>query len=120
MLCAWVVARADEGLGYVEGIAKVRNNPLNTTRFGFIKVNQIGGMLLLNLSSPNQAFMVLRNLLEKSCLRAFYGGHEARDDVSSVAKFRNSHVMIYSRVRLRRTIGMSISPSTDSILMYNQ
>lgn len=65
LLCAWVVARADEGLGYVEGIAK------------------IGGMLLLNLSSPNQAFMVLRNLLEKSCLRAFYGGHEARDDVEA-------------------------------------
>lgn len=32
--------------------------------------------------------MVMRNLLEKSCLRAFYGGHEARDDVSNVAKFR--------------------------------
>lgn len=37
--------------------------------------------------------MVMRNLLEKSCLRAFYGGHEARDDVSNVAQFRN--VFIY-------------------------
>ncbi|GJJ13364.1 hypothetical protein Clacol_007616 [Clathrus columnatus] len=62
LLCAWVIARADEGLGYVEGIAK------------------IGGMLLLNLNSPNQAFIVMRNLLERSCLRAFYGGHAARDD----------------------------------------
>lgn len=26
LLCAWVIARADEGLGYVEGIAKVRTS----------------------------------------------------------------------------------------------
>lgn len=40
-------------------------------------------MLLLNLGGPGQAFVAMRNLLERSCLRAFYGGHAARDDVSS-------------------------------------
>ncbi|KAF8514755.1 rab-GTPase-TBC domain-containing protein [Gautieria morchelliformis] len=65
LLCAWVVSRADEGLGYVEGVAK------------------IGGMLLLNLTGPAQAFLVMRNLLERGCLRAFYGGPSARDDVEA-------------------------------------
>jgi len=65
LLCAWTISRADEGLGYVEGIAKV------------------GGMLLLNLTGPPQTFVVMRNLLERSCLRAFYGGQATRDDVEA-------------------------------------
>ncbi|THH33409.1 hypothetical protein EUX98_g775 [Antrodiella citrinella] len=64
MLCAWVVARSDEGLGYVPGIAK------------------IGAMLLLNMA-PSPAFLVLRNLLERHCMRSFYGGMTSKDDVEA-------------------------------------
>lgn len=63
MLHAWVVSRSDEGLGYQAGIAR------------------LAGMLLLNMPG-NQAFIVLRNLLERHCLRSFYGGPSAKDDVS--------------------------------------
>jgi hypothetical protein len=63
MLCAWVVSRADEGLGYVHGIAK------------------IAGMILLNMK-PQQGFVVMRNLLERHCLRSFYSSVATKDDVS--------------------------------------
>lgn len=63
MLCAWVVSRSDEGLGYVPGIAK------------------IAAMILLNMA-PAQGFVVMRNLLERHCLRSFYGGQTSKDDVS--------------------------------------
>jgi len=42
LLCAWVVSRADEGLGYVEGVAKVRLlpmkhfHPIRLPLFGFL------------------------------------------------------------------------------------
>lgn len=63
MLCAWVVSRSDEGLGYTLGAAK------------------IAAMLLINM--PNQeAFIVMRNLLERHCMRSFFGGERAKDDVS--------------------------------------
>jgi hypothetical protein len=62
MLVAWVVARSDEGLSYVPGIAK------------------IAGMLLLQMPCP-QAFTLMRNLLERHCLRSFYGGPSAKEDV---------------------------------------
>ena len=63
MLCAWVVSRSDEGLGYVTGIAK------------------IAAMFLINM--PIQTgFVVMRNLLERHCLRSFYGEKGSRDDVS--------------------------------------
>lgn len=65
MLCAWVVARSDEGLGYVPGIAK------------------IAAMLLINMPAT-QGFVVMRNLLERHCMRSFYGGMATRDDVSSI------------------------------------
>ena len=65
MLCAWVVARSDEGLGYVVGIAK------------------IAAMILLNMP-PLQGFVVMRNLLERHCLRSFYGGMASKDDVSDI------------------------------------
>ncbi|EJF67195.1 RabGAP/TBC [Dichomitus squalens LYAD-421 SS1] len=64
MLCAWVVARSDEGLGYVVGVAK------------------IAGMILMNMS-PAQGFIVMRNLLERHCLRSFYGGMASKDDVEA-------------------------------------
>jgi hypothetical protein len=69
MLCAWVVARTDEGLGYVSGIAR------------------IAGMLLLQMPPP-QAFTLMRNLLERHCLRSFYGGSSTKDDVSQL----HSHI----------------------------
>ncbi|KAJ3558978.1 hypothetical protein NM688_g615 [Phlebia brevispora] len=64
MLCAWVVSRSDEGLGYVPGIAK------------------IAGMILLNMDPP-QGFVLMRNLLERHCLRSFYGGLASKDDVEA-------------------------------------
>ncbi|EIW63955.1 RabGAP/TBC [Trametes versicolor FP-101664 SS1] len=64
MLCAWVVARSDEGLGYVVGVAK------------------IAAMILLNMP-PSQGFVVLRNVLERHCLRSFYGGMASKDDVEA-------------------------------------
>ena len=65
MLCAWVVARSDEGLGYVPGVAK------------------IAAMILLNMA-PQPGFIVMRNLLERHCLRSFYGGEACKDDVSDL------------------------------------
>jgi hypothetical protein len=62
MLYAWVVSRSDEGLGYVRGIAK------------------IAAMIILNMPAP-QGFVVMRNLLERHCMRSFYGGHSTKDDV---------------------------------------
>lgn len=63
ILCAWVVARSDEGQGYVIGASK------------------IAAMLLLNMPAM-QAFLVMRNMLERHCMRSFYGGYAAADDVS--------------------------------------
>lgn len=65
MLCAWVVARSDEGLGYVPGIAK------------------IAAMILLNMN-PAPGFVLMRNLLERHCMRSFYGGLGSKDDVSNL------------------------------------
>lgn len=63
ILYAWVVARADEGLGYAIGAAKV------------------AAMLLINMPTQN-AFLVMRNLLDRHCLRSFFGGERTKDDVS--------------------------------------
>ncbi|KAF8602274.1 RabGAP/TBC [Ceratobasidium sp. AG-I] len=64
LLCAWVVSRSDEGLGYVRGVSSV------------------AGMFLINVSSE-EAFICMRNLLERHCLRSFYGGPGARDDIEA-------------------------------------
>jgi TBC1 domain family member 14 len=62
MLCAWVVARSDERLGYVSGVSRV------------------AAMFLITMPPP-QAFVVMRNMLERHCLRSFYGGDGTKDDV---------------------------------------
>ena len=64
LLCAWVVARSDEGLGYTKGASR------------------LAAMLLITMPAQ-QAFVVMRNLLERHCMRSFYGGEGAKDDVSS-------------------------------------
>ncbi|KAG2022922.1 hypothetical protein CC2G_000637 [Coprinopsis cinerea AmutBmut pab1-1] len=64
MLYAWVVARADEGLGYTAGAARV------------------AAMLLINMPIQN-AFIVMRNLLDRHCLRSFFGGERSKDDVEA-------------------------------------
>ena len=65
LLVAWMTSRIDEGLGfYVPGTAK------------------LGAMLLINMNSNEQAFIALRNYLERGCPRAFYGGQSTKDDVS--------------------------------------
>lgn len=65
MLYAWVVARSDEGLGYVPGVAR------------------IAAMIVLNMP-PVQGFITMRNLLERHCMRSFYGGLATKDDVSGL------------------------------------
>nr|GAT58993.1 TBC1 domain family member 14 [Mycena chlorophos] len=64
MLMAWVVSRSDEGLGYAPGAAR------------------IAAMLLINMA-PQQGFIVMRNLLERHCMRSFFGGDGAKDDVDA-------------------------------------
>ncbi|KAJ7070893.1 rab-GTPase-TBC domain-containing protein, partial [Mycena amicta] len=64
MMTAWVVSRSDEGLGYTAGAAR------------------IAAMLLINMA-PQQGFIVMRNLLERHCLRSFFGGEGAKDDVDA-------------------------------------
>jgi hypothetical protein len=76
MLHAWVVTRSDEGLGYTYGAAK------------------IAGMMLIVLPTQ-QAFIVLRNFLERHCLRSFYGGERSKDDVSVYA-FSSVEYVAYS------------------------
>jgi TBC1 domain family member 14 len=63
MLYAWVVSRSDEGLGYVHGTAKV------------------AAMILLNVPA-GPGFIVMKNLLERHCMRSFYGGLSTKNDVS--------------------------------------
>lgn len=62
VLSAWMVSRRDEGLGYVHGVAK------------------IAAMFLLNMRAP-EGFLATRNLLERHCMRSFFGGLGAKDDV---------------------------------------
>ncbi|KAM6498745.1 Rab-GTPase-TBC domain containing protein [Amanita muscaria] len=64
MLCAWVVSRSDEGLGYTTGVAK------------------LAAMTLINMP-VQQGFNVMKNLLERHCLRSFYGGEAAQEDVEA-------------------------------------
>ncbi len=78
MLYAWVVARSDEGLGYTFGAAK------------------IAGMFLIAMPSQ-QAFNVMRNLLERHCLRSFYGGDRSKDDVGTL---NLSHYTLHKNVSL--------------------
>jgi hypothetical protein len=62
MLRAWVVSRSGEGLGYLQGVAR------------------IAAMILLNMPvSPG--FVVMRNLLERHYMRSFYGELSTKDDV---------------------------------------
>lgn len=75
MLCAWTVARSDEGLGYVSGVAR------------------IAGMLLLQMSIE-RAFLVMRNLMERHCVRSFYSGDTGNEDVSN-SSYRG-HAHLYS------------------------
>ena len=46
-----------------------------------VGASRIGAMLLINMAVP-QAFIAMRNLLDRHCLRAFYGGPSAQEDVS--------------------------------------
>lgn len=65
-ICAWVVYRSDEGLGYVSCII-----PALSSSYKAPYITQLGAMLLLS-SPPPQAFLILVNFLARPCLRAFY------------------------------------------------
>lgn len=86
MLCAWVVSRSDEGLGYTTGIAK------------------IAAMFLINMPTQ-QGFVVMRNLLERHCMRSFYGGISTRDEVGYYINFHHQDSADWIDCRLRLTTG---------------
>jgi len=46
---------------------------------------RIAAMLLINLPSQ-KGFIVMRNLLERHCLRSFFGGQRAKDDVDAYCR----------------------------------
>jgi len=94
ILLAWVVSRSDEGLGYTRGIAK------------------LAAMIILNMPSP-QGFVVLRNLLERHCMRSFYGGISTKDDVSRFLPLHCS-TLIVEAARLKPTIGEK--PAWESLV----
>ncbi|KAH9982797.1 rab-GTPase-TBC domain-containing protein [Lactifluus volemus] len=77
MLYAWVVSRSDEGLGYVQGTAR------------------IAAMILINMSA-GPGFIVMKNLLERHCMRSFYGGLSTKDDVGFSSAFAD--VEAYYRI----------------------
>ncbi|KAF8260732.1 rab-GTPase-TBC domain-containing protein [Lactarius quietus] len=59
MLYAWVVSRSDEA--------------------------RIAAMILLNMSA-SPGFVVMKNLLERHCMRSFYGESSTKDDVNGMPK----------------------------------
>jgi hypothetical protein len=87
MLCAWVVSRSDEHLGYVLGTAR------------------IAAMILLNMSA-GPGFVLMKNLLERHCMRSFYGGISTRDDVR-VQSAAQTYIGLTAGIppRLRHIIG---------------
>jgi hypothetical protein len=46
-----------------------------------VGASRVGAMLMINMAVP-QAFIAMRNLLDRHCLRSFYGGPSAKEDVS--------------------------------------
>lgn len=104
MLHAWVVSRSDEGLGYTFGAAK------------------IAAMFLIAMPSQ-QAFNVMRNLLERHCLRSLYGGDHSKDDVCTLPFSHKNVSLIRSQVEayyrfvanLIATIVVAYSPIVQNI-----
>ncbi len=91
MLCAWFVSRSDEGLGYVMGASKV------------------AAMFLLNMSAQS-AFIAMRSLLERHCLRSFYGGLEAKQEVCILTVLKSHLLNFESPCRSKLTIGTNVIP----------
>ncbi len=94
MLCAWVVSRSDEGLGYTTGVSRV------------------AAMFLISMP-PQQGFVVMRNLLERHCMRSFYGGAATKDDVGvEISRIVAVRILItFAFNRLKPTTG-DYPPST--------
>lgn len=88
LLFAWVVACSDEGMGYTMGTSK------------------IAAMFLLNMA-PSPAFTSMRNFLERHCMRSFYGGVAAKEDVRMLSGFRFLIILHLILQRLKRIIGES-------------
>jgi hypothetical protein len=87
MLYAWVVSRSDEGLGYVKGIAR------------------IAAMILLNMSA-GPGFIVMKNLLERHCMRSFYGGFTTKSDVRVQSRTADTYTELTAGIsRWRLIIG---------------
>ena len=70
-------------------------------------MSSVAGMFLINVSSE-EAFICMRNLLERHCLRSFYGGPGARDDVSFLIQLvLDENISSRFFCRLKLTIGES-------------
>lgn len=82
LLCAWVVSRSDEGLGYVRVFSFILSARCDSDSVvGQVRgASNLAAMLILNMP-VDQAFMAMRNLLERHCMRSFYGGDGFDDDV---------------------------------------
>ena len=91
ILCAWVVSRSDEGLGYVMSASK------------------IAAMFLLNMT-PQSAFVAMRSSLERHCMRSFYGGLDAKQDVRLLPIPIVTKLFIISD-RLKLITGTKVTPS---------
>jgi hypothetical protein len=74
LLCAWYVSRLDEGQEYVSPVVcPIIRFSLTKTLFQVSDIHHLAGMLVITMPLP-QAFIALRNLLNRPCLRAFYSG----------------------------------------------
>jgi hypothetical protein len=74
LMCAWYVSRLDEGQGYVSPVVRpIMRFCLKNTLFQVSDIHHLAGMLVITMPLP-QAFIALRNLLNRPCLRAFYSG----------------------------------------------
>lgn len=83
LMVAWTVARSDEGLGYVglgSSYVFLGSSEIDIDFCKNMGAARIGAMLLLNIPQP-RTFIVMRNLLDRHCLRSLYGGAASRDDV---------------------------------------
>lgn len=49
-------------------------------------MSNVAAMFLINLPAE-QAFIAMRNMLERHCMRSFVGGAGAKDDVCEIISF---------------------------------
>ncbi|KAJ9102642.1 hypothetical protein QFC19_004751 [Naganishia cerealis] len=101
LLCAWYISRLDEGQGYISD------------------VHHLAGMLLMTMDLP-MAFIALRNLLNRPCLRAFYFG--LTDEVEAYYRiFENLQGELFPKVYANcKHLGVRLPSSYFTSLFMHQ